>query len=308
MALSVEKVYSLQLANGHEWNIIATEGLAMWVDELASIMALNLSEVNGAPKLILTKSDIDKAKYEEPVYAFEQNIQESLPSSGWSMRSHRSASIQQYVQFWCHREVPDIIYWIGENENRQGEIMKMWHLTSFVCRKEQVSGGLPLHAGFIRRDGKGMLLVADGGVGKSTCCRRVPLPWDSPSDDQVLAIRDKHGKYVVHSFPTWSEYLWNRSKKTWNIGDYTPLSAVLFLQQAKNDKVIPIDKSTAAVSLCDSALQGRVMGNMGLNTEEKNESKKQLFNNACDLAASIPSYILEVSLHGKFWEEIEKAL
>ena len=36
--------------------------------------------------------------------------------------------------------------------------------------------------------------------------------------------------------------------------------------------------------------------------------KTRLFDNACDLARRVPSYRLHVSLHGHFWEELERVL
>ena len=41
---------------------------------------------------------------------------------------------------------------------------------------------------------------------------------------------------------------------------------------------------------------------------EKIKLGTQVFNNACKLAKMVPTFRLRISLHGKFWEEIEKSL
>lgn len=303
MSLCAKRVYCLQLANGHRWSFVATEGTELWLDDLASIMELRRCELNEYPKLILAREGIEK--YEEPVSAFDLNLRKALPDSGWRLRDHTLAYTELRVQFWYHRDVSDIIYWIGRNEDRERTALRMWNLTYFIHQREQFSGGFPFHAGLIEQNGQSILLAASGGVGKTTCCRRIPSPWRSPADDQTLVVRDDQGRYVVHPFPTWSEYFWKQSGRTWNVERYAPLSAVFFLQQAEKDRVTPVDQMRAAVLINEYATQGCIMGKIGLDKEERLLLKKRLFNNSCQLAKTVPAYLLEVSLYGSFWEEIE---
>lgn len=298
--IHLEKVYSLKLANGHGWNLISTEGTELWMDRLAAIMELKSGELNEYPKLILIE-ERDKEKYEEPLYALEPYIQKTLPRSGWK-------SNIKINRFWYHSDVPDIIYCIGREKNHEDTIVRMWFLTYFIYQREMFSGGSPFHAGLVARNGQGVLLAANGGTGKSTCCRRIPSPWSALADDQTLIIRNHQEQYMVHPFPTWSEYVWKLSERTWKIESHVPLSAIFFLEQAKDDAVIPLEQWRAPAYIYELAMQGCLPGSQYMNKEEKLILRRRLFDNACKLAKTIPAYILRVSLHGRFWEEIERVL
>ncbi len=45
-----------------------------------------------------------------------------------------------------------------------------------------------------------------------------------------------------------------------------------------------------------------------LDREEVRALRKNLFDNACQLAKAIPVFILRFSPDGRFWEEMEKVL
>ncbi len=175
-----------------------------------------------------------------------------------------------------------------------------------IYRREQFFGGLPFHAGLIELDGNGILIAANGGIGKSTCCRRIPPPWRALGDDQSLIVRDNSGRYVVHPFPTWSEHLWKPSSKTWNVERYVNLSAIFFLERAEYDEVVPLERKRSLFMINEMAIQAAVVGIINMNKEEERLLRLRLFNNSCDLSRSVPAYILRASLHGQFWKEIEK--
>jgi SynChlorMet cassette protein ScmC len=87
-----------------------------------------------------------------------------------------------------------------------------------------------------------------------------------------------------------------------------PLAGVFFLEQAEIDEAVAIGSGQAAVRLTESAMQ--ICGPLwrGLGAQEARRGRMSLFDNACQLARSIPAFVLHVSLHGAFWEEMEKAL
>lgn len=113
----------------------------------------------------------------------------------------------------------------------------------------QDSGGLLFHAALVERDGKGVLLAGPGGSAKSTLCRRLPRPWCALSDDQALIIRDDRNRYLAHPMLTWSDYLWRRSERRWNVEHYVSLAAIFFIDQARSGEVVPIGQGQAAVSI-----------------------------------------------------------
>ena len=176
------------------------------------------------------------------------------------------------------------------------------------CQREFLKGGLPFHAGLVELDGLGVLLAASGDKGKSTCCRRLPDYWKPLCDDEALVVLDKQKKYRVHPFPTWSDYLWNRSKKTWKVQYSVPLSGVFFLEQSEADEVVPVGEGQATVLLSESAMQICQKFWKSLDREDQRLFRKELFNNACEMAKQIPAYLLRVSRNGRFWEKIEQVL
>ena len=177
-----------------------------------------------------------------------------------------------------------------------------------IYQRSQDTGGLPLHAALVEQNGFGILLAAQGGIGKSTCCRRLRGPWRALCDDEALIVRDHKQGYLVHPFPTWSDYLLKRSKQTWNVQRYLPMSAIFFLEQSGADAVVPIGQGQASVLLYQSAMQVCSRNWMNLNRDGLSMLRKQLFENACDLVQRIPTFKLQVSLEGEFWEEMEKVL
>jgi len=165
-----------------------------------------------------------------------------------------------------------------------------------------------LYAALVEKDGVGVVLAAQGGTGKSTCCRRIPSPWHALCDDEVLVVPDKHGHYMVHPFPTWSDYLIRRQTKTWNIQQYVPLSSIFFLDRLQSDQVITIKQGKSALYINNSSDQ--IFGDKlrDSNQEEYLSIKKKSFDNSCQIAKTVPVFKLQISLDSQFWKEIEKVL
>lgn len=294
--------FGLSLANGEGWHIVASGALKSWAEKFASIMELNPDKANGHPRLILIPGNV-RGNEQRKMSMFRKPA--GFPKKEWETWYAKP------VRFWHHRDVADVICEIGCTEKGNQNIMDiviMWRALHPVYQRVLKTGGLPFHAALIEWQGKGVLLAAPGGTGKSTCCRRIPSPWKALCDDETLIVRDNRGQYFVHPFPTWSKYLWENSEETWPVQQYLPLAAVFFLEQAQTDEIVPIGQGQAAVFTYQSALQ---VCSRNWKTLVKNEglaSKKDLFNNSSTLAQVIPAYILRVSLQGRFWEKMEMVL
>ena len=156
----------------------------------------------------------------------------------------------------------------------------------------------------------GVLLVGKSDMGKTTCSMRVPKPWYAPADDDTLVVPDEEGRYVAHPFPTWSEFLHRpRSLKKWEVHRHVPLAGVFFLDKAAQDDIRPLQKSMAAYFLTKATLSvSRPMCYAKLEPSERLEIKRVYFENMAELSRSVPIFILSVSLHGKFWTLIERAV
>jgi SynChlorMet cassette protein ScmC len=294
--------YLLRLGNGQGWEFVAAEGVGPWVEKLASIMELKNCEPNGYPKLVFTRKRLGLDWWRDPVSRLTRNISGGLPDTGWEAHDLRS------LQLWTHRDVPDVICEMGDEEDHDLNIVRMWLCLSPVYKRALESGGLPLHAALVERNGTGVLLAAPGGTGKSTCCRRIVPPWKALCDDLTVAVADTDRQYRVHPFPTWSDYLWERSGTTWDVQQHLPLSALFFLEQGTTDEVIPLGKGQASVLITESAAQVYQSIWRNLLPEEERRFKKKIFENACELAKGIPAFQLRVSLNGRFWEEMDRTL
>ena len=225
-----------------------------------------------------------------------------LPPTGW--RPYDLTSLQ----VWYHPEVSDVVCELGHPRDDTLEIIRMWLALSPVYHRTLESGGLPLHSAMVTCGGKGFLIAAAGGIGKSTCCRRIPPPWEAWCDDTTLIVLDEQDEFQAHPFPTWSNYLWKRSETTWDVQKHLPLSAIFFLEQGPTDDVIPVGKGQASVLITEAATQVCQTGWRNISPTEQRLIKEAIFENACVLASRVPAFRLRATLHGQFWEEMEHYL
>ncbi|MCX5903369.1 MAG: SynChlorMet cassette protein ScmC, partial [Proteobacteria bacterium] len=230
----------------------------------------------------------------------EGNSCQTLTAAGWVTGAIRNST------YLMNPETLDIIYDLGVKKDRLSEFTAMWDLLKIMYLQVQKNGGIPFHAALIENSGKGIVLCARGDTGKSTCCKRIPLPWRPLCDDETLVVRVGPQQYAAHPFPTWSEYLLGNNAATWNVKQSVPLVAIAFLDQSSEDKLIPLKQAQAAVfiNVFVSLFNFEIMAQ--LDREDKRVLRTQIFDNISNLARSVPSYILKVSLTGRFWEELEK--
>jgi len=300
--LVIKNGYCMRLANGQGWQITATEQVSPWVEELSRIMELKECDSDGYPKLVFVHQENGEEKNGEPFCHLHPKLKDSLPPSGWNPQDF------VWLQIWTHPNILDIICEVKSQEGTEEEVLAMRMALQPIYQRNQDSGGLPFHAALLEWNGFGVLLAASGSTGKSTCCCRLRSPWRALCDDEALVVRDNKKGYLVHPFPTWSDYFLNRSEQTWNVQRYLPMAAIFFLEQAEGDKVTPIGQGRAAALLYESATQVCARNWMTFSHEQLTIARRRLFENVCDLAKEIPAYKLEVSLEGDFWEKMEKVL
>jgi len=294
--------YNLHLADGQKWQIVSTEEVRLWMEGLASVMRLETCRVDESPKLIFIRKDSDEVTSEELIFRLPPYLKNGLPPKGWIL--HRYSKL---IQFWFHPEVLDVIceMKVFEGWGRPMDILKMQNALYPIYRRAQEKGGLPFHAALIEYDGHGVLVAGEGGTGKSTCCRRLPYLGGALCDDAVLVVRDARMRYLAHPFPTWTNCRYQQDRQRWNTGRHLPLAAVFFLEQAGQDEVVPVKRGEAAIRVYQQACPRSWRK---LDFEEEKVIRKELFNNACELARSIPAFLLRSSLTGQFWKEMEKVL
>ncbi|MCX5686440.1 MAG: SynChlorMet cassette protein ScmC [Candidatus Omnitrophica bacterium] len=276
-------MYSLRLGNEQSWLLQADKEFQPWLRKFAAVMRLKPSEPNGHPKIVFTHVN-------------------SIDGAG------RDSQNLIAMRIGSNPRTKDIICGIGEEAGHEFDIIRMWHSLNPVYHKALAARGLPLHAALIEKNGKGILLAGPGDTGKSTCCRRVPPPWKALCDDESLVVLNKRRRYLVHPFPTWSDRLYKRSQKTWDVESHLPLLAVFFLKQAKADKAIRLGQARAAALINESAAQILSRSLRGLDARKEKRLRLSVFDNACRLAKTIPAYTLNFTRNGRFWDSIEEKI
>jgi len=302
MTRLIESAFHLSLGDGSGWQFAADQPNLWLIDKLAAIMELDKCKYSGLPKLFFCKNGYTSRAIEEAVRAVPSKSLSLAHSDSWYCYDHKT------LRTWVHNDIPDVVCEVKENKGSKIQFLNLWYSLQPIYQRSIGKAGLPLHAGLVELDGQGVILAASGDTGKSTCCSRLPAYWNPLCDDEVLVILDKQKKYRAHPFPTWSDYLWKHSRKTWDVQYSVPLSGIFFLEQSWIDEVVPLGGGRAAVLLSESASQICQKFWRIADRKEQRQFRKKLFNNACEMAKQIPTYRLRVSLRGKFWEKIEKVL
>ena len=290
-------MYDLRLDDGTHWLLRSTAETEDWLRRFASIMGLAMMPVRGMPELTLT---------------FHQ-------ATGATMR--RAPGFRHLPDheggLWDFSRLPGVILRGGQagqdiacllsrdgGDQTDVEAMRRFLLPLYLDTLRR--NGFPVHAALAERDGRAILLAGRGGIGKSTCCRRLPFPWVGLADDLALVIREASGEYRAHPLPTWSAVR-SGCGGTWDVGRSVPLDAVFFLDQAGSDEVVPLGEGVAAVGCSQSIMQ--VLRSVGpFQVVGQNPNTMGLFEKAADFSLAVPAYLLRVSLEGRFWEKIEEAL
>jgi SynChlorMet cassette protein ScmC len=167
---------------------------------------------------------------------------------------------------------------------------------------------LPLHGGLVVRNGVGVVLAGPSGVGKSTCCQRIPQPWFSPCDDEVLLVKGSRGEIRVHPFPTLGDFQQYRSSRSWQVQESFSLKGILFLDRAERKGICFTGQGEAAILINDSAREVVHQYASYMTSSDAASLRSQILDLACGLAQEIPVLRLSVSRTGEFWIEIERAL
>jgi len=281
--------YSLHLSDGNNWWITSDDKSIDRLDEFVAITQLEEGSFNGSPKLIFAE-DIE----------LNHNLGTDIK---WKALEYSSIFI------WHNFRSEDIICDFRDaNNSKFAKYNFMQYSLYPIFQRSMKVGGLPFHAGLAEYSGKGVLFCAEGGVGKSTCCSRLPNHWKALCDDEALVAKRTDKEYLVHPFPTWSEYILGKSKGTWGIQHSVPLSAIFFLEQSDGDEVIPLNLHESIMLITDSARQSLKKFFPPKYKMDEIRVLRIAFNNAVDIAKQIPAYRLRVSLTGRFWEEIEKVI
>ena len=279
-------MYGFRLADSQVWGVQPGKGTGEWAGAFARRLGLDL--LPERPDTVMRL-----ARLPHPSGPDEDS---------WQVRK------SPFLEIRRHPSVREIVCGLHETADfsqvREQMRCALFPVYGLTVRR----GGLPLHCALVEREGRGVLLVGRSGAGKSTACRRLPEGWRPLCDDLALAVRLKGGGYAAHPLPTWSAVGHDPGAGSWDIKRSVSLAAIFFLAQSAEDEILPAGNAMASVVLTDAAMTIF----RTVRVQEQSLEKKLLggnaFANAVAMARSVPSYILRLSLTGRFWEMIDQVL
>jgi SynChlorMet cassette protein ScmC len=197
---------------------------------------------------------------------------------------------------------------LGPARNRRTEVLRMERIAAAIAAQSLARGGLLMHGALAVHDGAGFILAGPSGVGKSTACRRLPSPWVSLSDDNVLVVRDATGRYWAHPWPTWSILRDNGPAESWPVEQAAPLKALLFLDQSPVDRAEPVAVTHAAALVMESVVGLARTVALTPDSDANRAICEKHLRVAWGISAAVPAFRLYLSLTGQFWREIERVI
>ncbi|MDD8012525.1 MAG: SynChlorMet cassette protein ScmC [Acidobacteriota bacterium] len=282
--LTQEVLHRLDLADGTRWEIAAgDEKAAVIVSQLGSAMKLGLAAGANAP-------------------AHGGDLCRLLVQ----VAAHRS-EVECYVPLASENDGVAVCD-LSPNADWGGPHVNLVRLSLVFAREAQARGGVLIHGALAEREGLGVILAAPGGTGKTTASNRLPAPWRSLCDDTTLVVRDPHGGYWAHPWPTWSRFLDNGPGGSWEVQNAVPVKGIFFLVRALADRAERIGQGRAVSMLGECTGQVSTFMAPGLWKKELHDLHLEQFANLCSLARAVPAHLLHISLTGSFWHEIDHTL
>ena len=300
-------VRRLSLADGRRWRFIGVGGAAPWVSRLAVHMRLDEAAAEGVEDgaVVFICSATLGDGIAVPLEALPAPLRGGLPHDGWTAREVR------WGRIWRHAAGLHVLYELPAPalDNPAWERAKLWTAVEPVYRRAMAEGGLVIHGGLIDCGGVGAVIAAPGGMGKTTCSRRLPPHWEALSDDEALIVRNAPCRYCAHPFPTWSHCVEEPGTRSWDVQRHVLLGGVFFLEQGDVDRVTPLAPSAAALLLNRTSLADwGPLAWAWLPEQEAKAVRVAAFRSLCAIEQAVPCFVLRASLDGRFWEPMEDAL
>jgi SynChlorMet cassette protein ScmC len=194
---------------------------------------------------------------------------------------------------------------VGPYSTPEKTVFQLTRVSQIVANASEKKGGLLVHGALAEWNGIGVIMAGPGGVGKTTASNRLPHPWCSLSDDNTLIVKSPDGTYWAHPWPTWSQYRQGDMCGSWNVQAAVKLGLICMLRQGKNDLLCPFPVLQIISELVDVSGQASWYLPMEMNRNAIRRINLIRFHNAIEIGNHIPVCRLEISLGGKFWEELE---
>lgn len=223
---------------------------------------------------------------------FASLLFDAVPRDGWKMCGDEIGC----WTFW-HDQIQQGLIVIGAIPNTyKARFYFPWPAMLYdIIRR----GGGIFHGGLIERGDKYYIITAPPGGGKTTAIGRLPIEWQVFADDACLIWPDRNGKFWASPLPTWSVII-SRSQPLpaiglVQIGLTMPVSGIIILNKEKQDRLLLLDHSEILLPIFQALCEHpRVV-------QEQYHSRTELFDIAHKIVNACPSWQLDITLDGDFW-------
>ncbi|MCK9233348.1 MAG: SynChlorMet cassette protein ScmC [Syntrophales bacterium] len=275
--------WGLKLADGRDWAFSAEDTLRAWLGAFAAVLQLERTDRRAQGPFFMFRSEKTLPLFcgNHEASEFTSTLKQ-IDNDVWMCTLNGQPGKIEEIE--CMRETLRVLY--------HDAIMR---------------GGIPCHGGLLDWEGRGILIAGASGTGKSTLCRRLTTSVTVLSDEETLIVRDAHGQYWGHPFPTWSRLIDDpETPRSWPVQKAIPLGAIFFVFPSSRDACIPIGAGEAAGRLTRLALEksGRVKSIQ--EQDDLVDLKMRLFENACTIASRVPAARLKVSLKTDMEREFDQ--
>lgn len=295
-------VFKIVLSNGFAWKIQGTTETAGWLREMAEILSVILEHEDTDADLRVERVAFEAGASIAPLTLLDHFPLGSVSPDKWCVRAWSDLILIS------HEDLPYMIAGLAEVSHREGQTEQMRRVMLPFYEAVTEAGGFPLHAALVEIDGQGVLIAGVSGAGKSTCCRRLPLPWRTLGDDMAIVVPCSNGTFQAHPLPTWSVVKTRIVDQPCVINHSVPVWAIFFLAHSDVDEAVPISGARAALSIYDAAMQVFMSVDHSAHIPGGSTYKRILFENTAAMASAVPAFSLRVSLQGRFWAKIEAIL
>ena len=165
---------------------------------------------------------------------------------------------------------------------------------------------LLIHGALVTNGGTGYVLTGPSGVGKSTAASRVPSPWNAAADDLMAAVRTKEG-YVLHPLPTWSQLTLDEEPyRPVEVTASFSVGGIYFLEQSATDDLEAVTPAAARERLLRTSYDVYHLWMLSFSEEARRRCKLGILRNAASITSQAPSFIMNISRDGRFWDLIRQ--
>lgn len=171
-----------------------------------------------------------------------------------------------------------------------------------LVRHEEV---LPVHGALLCRDEAGVIVGGPSGAGKSTCARRVTDGWSALSEDWCLITR-VGDEYFAQGLPTWSNRAYRRQGALTDINRHVRLSAGYRIRQDDCDRIETMPKMEQRIFWMNRFADLFYCWNFHASNPLRQKVSFSALNFVSALSTKIEARELKCTLHGRFWNELEK--